>query len=34
MPLKHMHAFFMGFGAVIVGKILAAAVAKYLNIAM
>ena len=34
MPLKHMHAFFMGFGAVVVGKILAAAIAKYLQISM
>lgn len=34
MPLKHMHGFFFGFAAVIVGKILAAAVSKYLGIAM
>lgn len=32
--MPHMHAFFMGFGAVIVGKILASAVSKYLGIAM
>ena len=33
-PLKHGHAFFMGFGAVIVGKILAAALLKYAGISM
>lgn len=34
MEMKHGHAFMFGFGAVIVGKILAAAISKYLGIAM
>jgi hypothetical protein len=32
--MKHGHALILGFGAVIVGKILAAAIAKYLGFAM
>jgi hypothetical protein len=34
MELKHGHYFLIGFGAVIIGKILAAALAKYLNLSL